>query len=172
MEHVNSMISSSPRRLARSSLPLLAFMLALLFLSNQADASQCIVGQVKEVGTWVNPDTNTSGVTSAIFAEECRDNSTTTCNGDICSITHGVKLVYTARLWGKCVPTDCSWGKVDGVYTSANWLRFIYDHGFAKRTVWGQVWSGGNNWLRLIVDTDFVDPARADYRFDAWMQRQ
>jgi hypothetical protein len=37
--------------------------------------------------------------------------------------------------------------------------------------VWGQVWSGGDNWLRLIVDTDFVSPDRDDYRFDAWMKR-
>lgn len=135
-------------------------------------ASQCIVGQVKEVGNWVNPDTATRGITRANFKEECRDASTRTCNGNICSITHGVKLVYTAELWGKCSPSDCYWGKVDGVYTSAKWLKFHYDHGFAKRVVWGQVWSGDANWLDLAVDTDFVDPNRADYQFRAWMRRQ
>jgi hypothetical protein len=172
MKHFNCIKSANTKGNTMPWLQLLSLTLLLFFFSNYADASQCIVGQVKEVGTWINPDLNTGGVTRAIFGEECRDASTTTCNGNICTITHGVKLVYTARLWGKCLPTDCYWGQVDGVYTSANWLRFIYDHGYAKRTVWGQIWSGGNNWLRLIVDTDFVDPARADYRFDAWMQRQ
>lgn len=150
----------------------LFFALVLSVVSSNANAGLCIVGQVKEVGTWVNPDVNTSGITKAIFAEECRDDTVVNCNGDICSITQGVKLVYTAKLWGKCSPTDCAWGQVDGVYTSAKWLRFSYDQGFAKRTVWGQIWSGGNNWLRLIVDTDFVDPTRADYRLDTWMARQ
>ena len=152
---------------------LILFMMVLLsFLSSAANAGLCAVGQVKEVGTWVNPDSNTRGITKAIFAEECRNDSRTTCNGNICSTTSGVKLVYTAKLWGQCHPNDCYWGKVDGVYTSANWLRFRYDHGFAKRTVWGRIWSGSNNWLRLIVDTDFVSPSRNDYRFDAWMKRQ
>lgn len=146
-------------------------LIVLSGISLSSFAGLCLVGQVKEVGTWVNPDANTSGITRAIFKEECRDASTTVCNGNICSTTSAVKLVYTSELWGKCHPTDCYWGKVDGVYTSGRWLRFYYDHGFAKRTVWGQVWSGGINWLDLIVDTDFVDPARADYRFRAWMQR-
>jgi hypothetical protein len=145
--------------------------ISLLFSSN-ADAGLCAVGRVKEVGTWINPDSNTRGITKAVFGEECRDDSRTSCNGDICTTTSGVKLVYTAQLWGQCHPTDCYWGKVDGAYTSEKWLRFMYDHGFAKRAVWGQIWSGGNNWLRLIIDTDFVSPSREDYRFDAWMRRQ
>ena len=150
----------------------LSCLAVLPFLGLNAHAGLCAVGQVKEVGTWKNPDANTTGITKAVFAEECRNASTTTCSGSICSTTSAVKLVYTAQLWGKCHPADCNWGKVDGVYTSANWLRFYYDHGFAKRTVWAQIYSGSNNWLRLIVDTDFVSPSRTDYRFDAWMLRQ
>ena len=155
-----------------SLLLILSMMILLSFFSSGANAGQCVVGQVKEVGTWVNPDNNTRGITKAVFAEECRNDGRTTCNGNICSTTSAVKLVYTAKLWGQCHPTDCYWGKVDGVYTSENWLRFRYDHGFAKRTVWGRIWSGSDNWLRLIVVTDFVSPSRDDYRFDAWMKRQ
>jgi len=150
---------------------ILAILALLSMFSGTVNASMCVVGQVKEVGSWVNPDINTRGITKAVFGEECRDDSHTVCSGGICRTTYGVKLVYTAQLWGKCHPTDCYWGKVDGVYTSANWLRFYYDHGFAKRVVWGQIWSGGDNWLRLIVDTDFVSPDRDDYRFEAWMKR-
>lgn len=163
------------RKLVPSAVALL-LTASVSFLSNSAIAGQCIVGQVKEVGTWINPDANTTGITKAIFAEDCRDDSKTTCYGSgderYCSITHGVKLVYTARLWGKCTPSDCYWGQVDGRYTSSNWLVFTYNQGYASRVVWGQVWSENNNWLRLIVDTDFVDPARSDYRFDKWMRRQ
>jgi hypothetical protein len=154
-----------------SALLFLAVLVPLMVFSGNANAGLCVVGQVKEVGTWVNPDTKTRGITKAVFSEECRDDTHVTCSGNICQIQYGVKLVYTAELWGKCHPTDCYWGKVDGVYTSANWLRFYYDHGFAKRVVWGQIWSGGNDWLRLIVDTDFVSPDREDYRFSAWMRR-
>ncbi len=160
------------KSLAKSSTLFLPIAFLLLCTSNTANAGLCAVGQVKEVGVWENSDSNTRGVTKAVFAEECRDDSQTTCNGDICSTTSGVKLVYTAQIWGQCHPTDCYWGKVDGDYTSANWLRFRYDHGFAKRTVWSQIWSGGDNWLRLIVDTDFVSPSREDYRSSAWMRRQ
>lgn len=155
-----------------SSLLILLMMILLSFFSSSANAGLCLVGQVDEVGTWVNPDSNTSGITKAVFAEECRDDARTTCSGGICTTTFGVKLVYTAELWGQCEPDNCYWGKVDGVYTPGNWLRFSYDHGFANRTVWSRIWANGDNWLRLIVDTDFVSPARDDYRFDTWMSRQ
>ena len=164
---------SRANKLALSSL-IMSTTLGLSLLvdsENPAHAGLCIVGQVKEVGSWTNPDTNTGGITRAVFEEECRDDSQTTCSGNICTTTHGVKLVYTAQLWGKCHPTDCYWGKVDGVYTSADWLRFQYDHGYANRMVWGQVYSLNDDWLRLIVDTDFVSDSRSDYRFDAWFRR-
>jgi hypothetical protein len=164
--------SDGSSRFFGSTFSLVALSVALLLaFGSPAQAGLCAVGQVKEVGTWINPDVNTTGITRAVFGEECRDDTRTVCSGGICTTTSGVKLVYTAQLWGRCHPTDCVWSKVDGVYTSAGWLRFYIDHGFANRVIWGQVWSGGINWLRLIVDTDFVDPARADYRFDAWMQR-
>ena len=151
---------------------LLSIMLSFLSVSPAAKAGLCAVGQVKEVGSWNNPDQNTRGITKVVFAEECRDDTRVSCEGDICRTTYGVELVYTATLWGQCHPYDCYWGKVDGVYTSANWMRFYYNHGYATRTVWGQVWSGSNNWLRLIVDTDFASTSRDDYRSDDWMRRQ
>ncbi len=129
----------------------LSWLLILLMplFSSGAHAGQCAVGRVKEVGTWVNPDSNTTGVTKAVFMEECRDAPQVTCYKDggeeFCSLTHSVKLVYTAQLWGKCRPSDCYFGKVDGTYTSSKWLRFKYDHGYATRAVWAQVWSENSN---------------------------
>ena len=139
--------------------------------TSKAQAGLCAVGQVKEVGTWRNPDNRTRGITRAVFSEECRDNSRTVCDGDICSRTFGVKLVYTAKLWGKCHPRDCYWGKVEGTYTSTNWLRFRYNHGFARRTVWAQVYRNNHDWLRLVVSTDFRSNSRRDYQIDDWFRR-
>ena len=151
---------------------ILSMIIFSLFFSHHAHAGLCAMGTVKEVGTWINPDNDTGGATKAVFTEECRDASEQTCNENSCTGVAAVKVVYTAEVWGKCHPTDCYWGKVDGVYTSGNWLHFQYDHGFAQRMVWGQVWSGNNDWLRLIIDTDFVSPSVSDYRFDEWMYRQ
>lgn len=175
LETTSASIGFLPRSSKSVISPLLAMVTIALSVfmdsGNPAHAGLCAVGEVKEVGSWTNPDTNTTGITKAVFGEECRDDSRTTCSGNICRSTSGVKLVYTARLWGKCHPTDCDWGQVDGVYTSEKWLRFTYNQGFANRTVWAQVYSGDQNWLRLIVDTDFVSTSRTDYRFDSWFRR-
>lgn len=152
----------------------LAFIVAsaLSLFSLSANAGLCIVGQTKEVGTWINPDQNTRGITRAVIGEECRDDSTVSCSGGICTITSGVKLVYTAQLYGSCSPTDCVWDKVDGVKYGSGWLYFKWDQSYADRHIWAKIWSGGDNWLDLVVDTDFDSPSREDYRFRAWMSRQ
>ncbi len=141
-------------------------------LSFSTFASQCIVGTVKEVGTWVNTNSKTDSITKAIFKEECRNDSAGSCNGDICTITSGVKLVYTAELWGKCSPTDCVWRKVDGTYTSKKGLKFNYDSGFAKRVISAKVTAANVNRLDLVVDTNFVDPNRPDYQSRDLMKRK
>lgn len=169
---MNYSTGSVTTRFLYPAMATLALLIATLFYTGTASAGLCAVGQVKEVGHWINPDTDTRGITRAIFEEECRGDTQIQCNGNICGITHGVKLVYTARLWGQCHPTDCYWGKVEGDRLSSGWLRFRYDHGFARRVVWGRIWSGSDNWLRLVVDTDFVSASRDDYRTAAWMKRQ
>lgn len=154
---------------------ILGLILAVSFslFSLGANAGQCLVGQVKEVGTWINPDSNTRSITKAVIAEECRDASTQTCSGNICTRTSGVKLVYTAQLWGKCHPTDCKWDKVDGVrYSSTGWLHFVWNQSYATRDIWAKTWSGGDDWLDLVVDTDFKSASRADYRSREWMKRR
>lgn len=158
--------------LSNKSFLLFVFSVSAMFFGANAHAGLCAVGQVKEVGTWINPDQNTRGITRAVIAEECRDDRRVTCTGDICTITHAVKLVYTAQLWGSCSPTDCKWDKVDGVKHGSGWLYFKWDQSYADRHIWAKIWSGGDNWLDLVVDTDFDSEAREDYRFRAWMSRQ
>ncbi len=153
--------------------PICVLTTVLLLISSNTHASTCNPGTVQEVGTWINPDVNTRGITKAVFNEECvHDPSHDSVENGIGRQTSAVKLVYTAEVWGACHPEDCYWGKVEGVYTSADWLRFRYEFTFAEKMVWAQIWSGGDHWLRLIVDTDFDSPLRNDYRFDRWMQRQ
>src|SRR5439155_24125043 len=48
-------------------------------------------------------------------------------------------LTSSSRCGGKCHPTDCYWGEVEGVAqtgSNAGWYTFHYDQGFADRYVW------------------------------------
>lgn len=141
-----------------------------LFFSSVSSAGQCIVP--KEVGTWVNSDPNTNGVTKVIIEMVCEDTPVYNCSGNICSVTYTVTPHYYVKVWGKCHPTDCYWGRVEGRRTSANWQYFFYNQSFATRDVWAQIWSGSDAWLRVIIDTHFTDSSgRADYRIDNWFRR-
>lgn len=140
------------------------------FISNLSFAGQCVVPQ--EAGTWVNSDPNTNGVTKVVIEMVCEDTPKVVCNGNICSVTYTVTPRYYVKVWGKCHPTDCYWGRVEGRRTSANWQNFFYNQSFATRDVWAQIWSGSDAWLRVIIDTHFTDSSgRADYRIDDWFKR-
>lgn len=148
----------------------LVVLLGGLFISNISLAGQCIVP--KEAGTWVNSDPNTSGVTKVVIEMVCEDTPKVVCNGNICSVTYTVTPRYYVKVWGKCHPTDCYWGRVEGRRTTANWQNFFYNQSFATRDVWAQIWSGSDAWLRVIIDTHFTDSSgRADYRIDNWFTR-
>jgi hypothetical protein len=153
-------------------LALIAFLgLALLMqgYSSSAEASMCIIPD--EAGNWRSYDTDTRSITRANFRMECRDDTRTTCSGGICRTTFGVKAHYFISLWGKCHPSDCVWGEVEGVKLTgdlSDWYRFYYDQGFAKRWVYVRTYSQWPGWLRLYMWTDFTDPNRADYAIDEW----
>ncbi len=134
-----------------------------------AQASQCIVPT--EAGAWRNYDTETNGITRTGFRMECRDASTTTCDGDICSTTSAVRSHYFISLFGKCHPSDCVWGEVEGSLLTGNldgWYYFEYNQGFAKRYVYVRTYPQWPGWLRVWVYTDFADPGRSDYTSDDW----
>jgi hypothetical protein len=139
------------------------------FYSSVSFAGLCIVP--KEAGTWVNSDPNTNGVTRVVIEMVCQDTPQVICNGGICTIINSVTPRYYVKVWGKCHPTDCYWGRVEGSRTGA-WQYFFYNHGFATRDVWAQIWSGSDAWLRVVIDTHFTDSSgRADYRIDNWFKR-
>lgn len=141
----------------------------LLVNTGAAQASFCIVPT--EQGAWHNSDPATRGITQLDFRMECRDASTTTCDGDICSTTSAVAPHYFISLFGSCSPTDCAWGQVEGEAVRgefAGWYYFFYDQGFAQRQVWVRTYPEWPGWLRLWIYNDFVDPNRADYESDEW----
>ncbi|WP_144394420.1 hypothetical protein [Pleionea sediminis] len=141
-----------------------------LFLVSDAKAGLCTEAG-PEVGNWVNNDANTRGVTRVEITSRCVDDSIRQCNGDICSVIHNVKRVYDVRVWGSCSPTDCYWGKVEGLKTSADWLRFFYNQSHAYKWVWAQIWSGSDNWLRVVVERKYKDD-REDSNSWYWFRRQ
>ncbi len=145
-------------------------LMLMTFFSTWAQASLCVIPA--EEGTWYNYDRDTRNITRLIMDMECRDASTTTCNGNICSTTSAVKPHYFIRLFGKCYPSDCDWGRIEGQRLTGSldgWYYFSYDQGFAKRYVYIRSYPAWPNWLRLYIYNDFTDPARTDYTIDEWM---
>lgn len=152
----------------------LAFCIALLVLHpNQANASLCSVPY--EAGSWLNAVPSTRSITRVEFRMECRDTPITRCSGGVCSTQNAVTPHYFIRLFGKCSPTDCNWGEVEGVALTGSlqgWYYFVYNQGFAKRYVYARTYSGSPNQLRVYIYNDFTDPARPDYTTDEWFNRQ
>ena len=163
--------ASTIERRARVQLFGLALLgcLAAVAQSSPAEAGQC--GQLAQVGSWVNEDPNTRGITRVELRQRCEDDTRTTCgtNG-LCTTISGVRLRAFIRLFGACVPQDCEFGEVEGAPWSGGggWYLFRYEQGFASRDVYARVESGQ---LRVFMFTDFADPARADYTVDEFFVR-
>jgi hypothetical protein len=161
----------------REMIGILKFIVPLLFLfvsnfASNAHAGLCTIPP--EQGIWRNYNQNTSSITKLVFQMECRDASKTVCSGNICSTTSAVEPHFFINLYGKCHPTDCDWGRVEGralTGSDAGWYYFTYNHGFARRYVYARTYPQWPGWFRLYVWTDFTDPGRADYASDEWFVR-
>lgn len=150
-------------------------MLLTLLLISVTNAHALLVVTPEEQGSWRNYDADTRSITQLYFQVEYRDASTTTCNGDVCSTTPGVRSDYFIHLFGACHPTDCDWGRVKGERLTGDlkgWYYFYYDHGFAQRYVYARTYPESPGWLRLWIWTDFSDETREDYATDEWFVRQ
>ncbi len=168
-------ISNRKLSRVRTMLALTLVLTTVSILSNQVYAGMCL--PPPEQGAWEHRDSDTQGITKLNFRMECRNVSTTTCSGDICSVTIGaVEAHYIIHLWADCGPlTDCDWGERGGVSLTGSldgWYHFHYDHGFAKRYVYAGTHPDYPDRLRLYMWTDFVDPDRTDYASDDWYVRR
>jgi hypothetical protein len=156
------------RRLLRVANRLLPF-LAFVAVGEVCWGGLC--GTPNAVGKWKNQDQATRGITRAVFRMECRDDTKTTCVGSICRTTFGVKAHYFLKIYGKCTPTDCNWGEVEGnrlPYT--DWYYFYFNQGFAGQHVF--VNAANRDSLYIYVLTDFVDRSRRDYESSYSFVRQ
>ena len=155
--------------------PSLLLVLTLSFLGTSLPnlaAAQCRAPF--EQGKWVNNDAATRGITRIEVNFSCND--VVLCgvdeNGNVHCSTPGAP--YRLHLWGKCHPSDCDWGPVDGndrMIGSTKWIYSYYDHGFARRYVYlkPSVIHPGN--LFLWMYTNFTDPGRTDYVFTGWYHK-
>ncbi len=101
------------------------------------------------VGTWVNDDANTGGMTRLIIGME---GNTLTVHG-----------------YGKCHPSDCDWGKITASYTG-NPFRAVYKQGFKTDTLTIKLVS--KNALHVHSTNIFHDGTNRDYEADDYMHRK
>lgn len=122
-----------------------------------AKAGLCI--QPYEVGDWVNQDSNTDSITRAQVRMQCKELGGTR-----------VIPVFSVRLFGACVPTDCEWENVGLRPKGDGWFFGTLDQGFADREIW--VRADGRDDLRVYISTDFADSGRQDYSSNDWFTRR
>ena len=99
--------------------------------------------------------------------------SVSQCNGNICSGHYETIPHYYLTLFGKCSPSDCPWGEIEGRALTGSmpgWYYFVYNQGFAKRYVYVRTYPAWPGWLRVWIYNDFTDPGRADYTTDEWFR--
>jgi hypothetical protein len=129
-------------------------------IATEAAHVSALCAAVPEEGNWRNINAATNGVTRAeIHLVQCGD-----------QVLNGVRqpTLYGVRLFGKCWPSDCNWGQVNGQYDSSGWLRATYSFGFKTSYVWARTYVYyGLTYLRVYVWNDFHD-GRVDYANDDW----
>jgi hypothetical protein len=140
-----------------------AILLLLLGLSGlYAAPAMALCVTPAEVGSWHNVNPDTRGITRANIRFQCQDQI---LNGQ----PYPPGKPFYIRLFGKCHPTDCAWAEAGADSIAGGWKRGTLDQGFAVRTIRFKTYPDGR--LRVLIDTDFRDPARADYRMDEWLVR-
>lgn len=163
---------SPPARRRAPRLLAVASILTVLFLPGLA-ATLCI--DPFEDGAWSNDDPNTGGITRVEVQMICNDVV-------LCGVDENGHVdceepspPWRVHLWGKCHPSDCDWGVVNGqdFYTSdgTKWIYAFYNHGFAKRYVYLKPSSLRPGHLFLWMLSDFTDPGRPDYIMRNWYHK-
>jgi hypothetical protein len=103
----------------------------------RAAFAQCVTPF--EQGNWTNDDSATGGITRVLVTFSCNDQILcgVDANGNVTCSKPGAP--FRLHLWGKCHPSDCDWGAVDGNEVTIGGRRWIYsyfDQGFARRHVY------------------------------------
>ncbi len=126
-------------------------------------AALCVADPVD--GSWHAQNTSTRALTKA-RVETCAP--VTTCQGNVCTTRNDAGVFLS--VWGKCSPTDCSWGRKLAQFKGNGWYRAVYPFGFKTSSVWVKHYQyGTRNYLRVYSFNDFTAAdGRADYTTDEW----
>ena len=151
--------------------PMAVALFVLMSLPDSARA-QCVAPF--EQGKWSNIDQATRGITRIEVGFSCNDQILCGVDerGNVTCSDPGAP--YHLHLWGKCSPSDCDWGTVDGHdhwVGATKWIYSYYDHGFAKRYVYIKPSQYLPGHLFLWMYTHFTDPNRPDYVFTGWYRK-
>jgi hypothetical protein len=121
------------------------------------------------VGNWHNINGSTNAMTRALVDFDCQDVILCDTNGH-CT---GGDSSYYMRVFGKCSPTDCDWGRKRADDMGGGWIRSIYGFGFKTSYVWLKTYNYyGLTYLRVWVNNDFAWwDGRTDYITDEWFLR-
>jgi hypothetical protein len=125
------------------------FLTALVMaLAQQSAHALCVTQQ--EAGSWINADPNTNSQTRIDLSFVCQD-----------VILNGKPFPpgppWYVRVFGKCHPTDCDWGRVGATRLSTGFVYAFYNQGFAKRFVYAKMSTvrPGQLWVQTV--TQFTD---------------
>jgi hypothetical protein len=110
------------------------------------------------IGTWVNTDYNSSGITKLVISQSGRN--------------------LNIQVFGQCQPTDCDWGTTELVTYGDNvqdrnhlFATASYDKNFAETLLTIKLTQGGNK-INLESFTEFTDNSnRQNYFSQAQFQR-
>src|SRR5687767_11453482 len=139
---------------------LAAFALVLFKTAAPAEAL-CVTPP--ELGKWINVDPSTQSLTRVELQFVCQDQI---LNGQ----PYPPGPPWYVRVFGKCYPSDCDWGKVGAQRLNSGHIYAYYDQGFAKRHVWAKMSDYRPGQLWVYTYTDFTDPNRADYEVHNWFR--
>ena len=130
---------------------------SLLFGCEGSDGNSIDLGDGREkvdqfLGTWLNEDTETGGITKVTIRVES-------------------SLIYV-HMWGRCHPSDCDWGEVTTLVSDADDDRLSLEwyFSFAIDTQTVSALAGGR--LRVDGHTHFIDDSgRSDYDYTHYFRR-
>lgn len=120
-------------------------------------------------GDWRNINSASNAMARAVVDFDCQDVILCDTSGN-CT---GGDSHYSMRVYGKCSPANCDWGRKRADDMADGWIRSIYGFGFKTSHVWLKTYQYyGLTYLRVWVHNDFAWwDGRADYTTDEWFLR-
>jgi hypothetical protein len=128
--------------------------------------SQAICLWPQEAGDWTNIDPDTRSVTRIQLEFVCQD---TIVNGQ--PFPPGPP--WWVRVWGKCHPSDCDWGRVGAKKLDSGWIHAVFHQSFATKHVYARMAPARPGQLQVRIYTDHTAAdGRKDRATNAWFVKK